>query len=395
MGIKKSDTTKTEVSVVVPIYNSAKYLRKCVDSIRNQTFSKVEIILVDDGSLDESGKICDEYSKIDKRIKTIHKRHAGLPAARKTGIANATKGLLFFVDSDDWIEPELLNKLLSSYVQGTDVVTSGSIIDFKDHSRPWTDSIVAGEYDRAEILNFVVPRMMCSAKKNDTGIIQSVWGKLFRTDKLNRSVKDLEDRLTWGEDGAIVYPYVLQAEKIVITHVCGYHYVLHNDSMMKQESCDVFEKIFLLKKYLSNKMVLNGEVMKTQIDDYIFVFIKRAIQNIYGVSTYRCYSDMNVRVPYLPQKSRVILYGAGTRGKNIAERILYDQEWNLVAWVDRDFERINREENPEIPINDPRIIVNLEYDYIIISVTDTTICNEIKQWLLYNGVESQRISYSN
>lgn len=395
MNNYKNEKIQEGISVIVPIYNSSKYLHKCINSIIHQTYQNIEIVLVDDGSSDESREICDGYIKIDNRIKTIHKRHAGLPAARKTGIENASKGLLFFVDSDDWIEPELLSKLLSSFVQGSDMITSGLSIDFKDHSKQWTDSIVAGEYGRSQILDYIVPQMMCSAKINDSGIIQSACGKLFRTDKLNKSVMDLDDRLTWGEDGAIVYPYVLQADKIVITHVCGYHYVAHDDSMMKQKSCDVFEKILLLKDYLSNKMICNGKVMKPQIDDYIFTFIKSVIHDIYGVSVYRCYSDMNVRIPYLPRKSKVILYGAGIRGRKIADRILYDQEWNLVAWVDRDFERINREENPEIPINNPEVIVKLEYDYIIISVSDTTICKEIKKWLLENGVESQRISYSN
>ena len=102
------------ISVIVPIYNVEKYLNKCIDSIINQKYKNLEIILVDDGSPDNSGKICDEYSKKDNRIKVIHKENGGVSSARNVGINNATGNWISFIDSDDWIEEDYINNLLSN-----------------------------------------------------------------------------------------------------------------------------------------------------------------------------------------------------------------------------------------------------------------------------------------
>lgn len=101
------------ISVIVPVYNVEDYLTRCVDSIRSQTYENLEIILVDDGSKDGSGKICDAYAAKDSRIRVIHKPNGGLSSARNTGIEAATGEYLAFVDSDDWIEPEMYGHMLS------------------------------------------------------------------------------------------------------------------------------------------------------------------------------------------------------------------------------------------------------------------------------------------
>ena len=98
------------ISVIVPVYKVEKYLRQCVDSIRNQTYSNLEILLIDDGSPDDCPKICDFYSSIDPRIRTIHQANKGLSGARNTGLRNARGEYVAFVDSDDWLEPNCYKK---------------------------------------------------------------------------------------------------------------------------------------------------------------------------------------------------------------------------------------------------------------------------------------------
>ena len=100
------------ISVVVPVYNVEKYIDKCINSIINQTYKNLEIILVDDGSPDNCGKICDEYAKKDNRIKVTHKENGGVSSARNIGIKNATGDWLTFVDADDWIENNFVEQLL-------------------------------------------------------------------------------------------------------------------------------------------------------------------------------------------------------------------------------------------------------------------------------------------
>lgn len=103
-----------KVSVIVPIYNVEKYLRKCIDSIIAQTYENIEVILVDDGSTDSCGVICDECAKEDSRIVVIHKKNAGVSAARNTGMAQCTGEYIFFVDSDDYLPMDSIEKLYDS-----------------------------------------------------------------------------------------------------------------------------------------------------------------------------------------------------------------------------------------------------------------------------------------
>ena len=103
-----------KVSIVVPIYNTEKYLDECIESIVNQTYKNLEIILIDDGSKDKSPQMCDEWAKKDNRIKIIHKSNEGAGASRNRGIAVATGKFIYFVDSDDYIAPTLVEKCLNA-----------------------------------------------------------------------------------------------------------------------------------------------------------------------------------------------------------------------------------------------------------------------------------------
>ncbi len=106
-----------QVSIIVPIYNTGSYLHKCIKSILSQTLTNFELILVNDGSMDESGQICDEYAKQDSRIKVIHKKNEGVSVARNTGISIAQGEYIGFIDSDDWIEPDMYEKLYNIALQ--------------------------------------------------------------------------------------------------------------------------------------------------------------------------------------------------------------------------------------------------------------------------------------
>lgn len=101
------------VSVIIPVYNVEKYLARCVDSIKNQTYSHLEILLIDDGSTDSSGALCEELAVMDKRIRVIHQKNGGLSCARNTGIAHAKGKYLTFVDSDDWTKQDMIEYLYS------------------------------------------------------------------------------------------------------------------------------------------------------------------------------------------------------------------------------------------------------------------------------------------
>lgn len=120
------------ISVIVPVYNVEKYLNRCIDSIINQTYTDLEIILVDDGSTDSSGSICDEYAQKDERIKVIHKENGGLSDARNTGVAAATGDYVSFIDSDDYIEPDMMELLITT-IGDCDMSMCGMYHEYPNH----------------------------------------------------------------------------------------------------------------------------------------------------------------------------------------------------------------------------------------------------------------------
>ena len=106
-----------EISIIVPVYNVEKYIRRCIDSLITQTFKSIEILLIDDGSKDNSGAICDEYALKDDRVKAFHKKNGGVSSARNIGLDNATGTYIMFCDSDDYVDPTWCEKLYNSIIK--------------------------------------------------------------------------------------------------------------------------------------------------------------------------------------------------------------------------------------------------------------------------------------
>lgn len=153
MCVRKHQKNDNKVSVILPIYNVAPYLKKCIDSILAQTYSNLEVILVDDGSKDESGAICDAYIELDCRISVIHKSNGGLSSARNAGLDAAKGDYIAFIDSDDWIEPDMVEKLISAILrEDADLAVCGVRCedeygdDVAFDSDPITDGVLIGKH---------------------------------------------------------------------------------------------------------------------------------------------------------------------------------------------------------------------------------------------------------
>ncbi len=151
------------VSVIIPVYNVAPWLSECVDSVINQTYNNLEILLIDDGSTDGSGEICDNYSQLDRRITVLHTDHHGLSAARNNGLDHATGDIIFFLDSDDVAYPNAIERVVAVMEQ-----TAAQIIAFGTSRE--------GFYNRTDVLRSMISK---------NGIAGAIWTKVFRSDVLN------------------------------------------------------------------------------------------------------------------------------------------------------------------------------------------------------------------
>lgn len=148
-------------SLIVPVYNVSKYLHQCLDSIINQTYSNIEIILVNDGSSDYSGRICDEYANKDKRIKTIHTENKGVSSARNLGLSIAKGNYIAFIDSDDWIEKDAIEKIekqIKTY--SYDLILYGVSRDTLHGQFPLYTGLVETSYTLKDQMNDILPYLV-------------------------------------------------------------------------------------------------------------------------------------------------------------------------------------------------------------------------------------------
>ena len=189
------------VSIIVPVYKVEKYLKRCVDSLINQTLRDIEIILVDDGSPDNSGEICDSLQEKDCRIKVIHKTNGGLSSARNAGIKIAQGQYIGFVDSDDDVALDMYEKMYS--------VAKRENVDFvmSDYQRICADGrcylktldIASGLYEKNQMRRMIFPNLIMG-ENIEYGPLLSVWHCLYRTDFLHQNNLYFDEKVRWSED---------------------------------------------------------------------------------------------------------------------------------------------------------------------------------------------------
>lgn len=215
------------VSVIVPVYNVEKHLKTCLDSVINQTYKNLEIILIDDGSTDNSSEICDEYARNDERIVVIHKENKGVSSARNKGIEIATGDFIGFVDSDDYIEPDMYEKLVSMITSDDiDIATSGYYKDFSDRKVPMKNEGEVPIYPVCvkDFLKYVYIR---DKYQNVAGYIVT---KIIRTTVLKKNNILFDEKLLIGEDVLFMAEVFMKSRKIMYTEKHLYHYFQNNAS---------------------------------------------------------------------------------------------------------------------------------------------------------------------
>ena len=233
-------------TIIVPIYNIEKYLEECLRSLIQQTYQNIEIILVDDGSVDGSGSICDHYKNIDKRIKVIHKKNGGLTSARKAGLLIATGDYIVPIDGDDWVDPEYINAFAEVLnTNQPDIICGGYVRETPSGSEVREYNSDKGFYNETDIKDKFYPRLI--QPSDDVSIMLSVWGKAFKKDVYTKAQMNVDEGFNLAEDIACVVPCILDAKSIYVTDACYYHYRILQQSMSNNRvsfSWDVPKRLY-------------------------------------------------------------------------------------------------------------------------------------------------------
>lgn len=260
---------KALISIIIPVYKVEKYLEKCIQSVINQTYENLQIILVDDGSPDNCGKICDEYAKKDHRIEVIHKSNGGLSDARNKGLEIAKGEYIGFVDSDDYIESdmyEVLYNLLKQYNSDVSICNFYTVSQGKIAIKNVDNGIK--EYNRIEILKEILL---------DNNIQSYAWNKLYK--------KELFDEIKYPigkkyEDIGTTFYLLEKCNKVVVTGKPEYYYINRKDSIVNSitESTitDYIELIMQRYDYIEE----NVKELSSYNKDYLKRILKTAEQDI-------------------------------------------------------------------------------------------------------------------
>lgn len=208
-------TQKPVVSIIVPVYNAEKYLHRCIDSILVQTCMDWELLLIDDGSKDRSGDICDEYAAKDSRIRVFHKENGGVSSARNLGLNHAQGEWVTFVDSDDWIKPLYLGHLIV-YAHTVDLVIAYATV-FRENNKEGVEE----KYPEHDI---TTENFSLLFEENAMSWHTSPWSKLYKRKIIETYRLRFEEDVHIGEDAIFLYSYMLQANEIKIVCYTDYCY---------------------------------------------------------------------------------------------------------------------------------------------------------------------------
>ena len=241
---------REKISVVVPVYGVENVLGRCVDSILAQTYENLEIILVDDGSPDRCPAICEDYARKDERIRVVHKENGGLTSAWKEGVRHASADWIGFVDSDDWIEPDMYERLWEALTgHQADIAMAG--LDYEDPGYPprrETNRMDRTVYDRQQLKD-LFPVLLNDGSFIGRSLQPSRVTKLFKKSLVEQNLELWEERVSVGEDLQMVFAVFLDAERVcTVPDYYPYHYWYNLSSMTGGHDPEYLSKILLLRE---------------------------------------------------------------------------------------------------------------------------------------------------
>lgn len=375
------------ISIIVPVYNIEKYIEKCILSIINQTYKNLQIILVDDGSTDCSGQICDDYMKKDQRIQVIHQKNAGLVCARKAGLEKAEGAFVGFVDGDDYIDRNMFFEMLQDILlYDVDFVHTGYFKEKNGNVEIRAD-FESGIYDiensKADFLRHYI--LEATSGKS---ISYSIWSKLFKKELIEKCYQRVPSDQSYGEDLLALIACIFESDRIYLRKKAYYHYVYRNNSITNTGWLSVAVKTTDLYKCLRSQ--LEHYKRDTELESSLNRWFQmHIIENVLSMQDIRL--DMQryfyPNIPSLFGK-RIALYGAGTVGKDYYAQFCKYVQCKVVVWADKNASKYGYEYNTIVY---PEQILKYDFDVCVIAVNGKSLADKIKHELVKYGIKEKKI----
>ncbi len=369
----------TLISVIVPVYNCEKYLQRCIDSILNQTYRNIELILVNDGSTDSSGTICDEYTYIDDRVFVIHQKNSGSVNARKSGIGVSSGAYLGFVDADDWVESEMYEHLFSMMVDSkAEMVATGCIMEYDGYN--YIDYLgIEGVYKRsASGINSNYKNMFARDLKSNMRLSSHLCDKLFQRKVIIKYFLSIPDSISFGEDLAFIYSSVPFMDTIYVMSQAYYHYNKTNrNSVTNNIKHNYIEDIATVYNYVKNcyKKHEMKEILIDQLDSWYIEYTITMLSRTSNINLVRYHFPIRK----LGYNQSIIIYGAGSVGRSYCSQLKKTDGINIIGVIDKYNINISI---GDFVVKNIRIIKEIEFDKIIIAVLNEDLSDKIRLELI-------------
>lgn len=359
-----------------------RYLNKCIDSILEQTFKEYELILVDDGSTDSSGRICDEYAEIYNHIKVIHKPNSGQNAARLDGIRVAAGEYIQFIDSDDYIEPYMLESMYDmAALHNADVVISGFIKEDTASQVSYVPYIQAGIYDTKDKMRYIRKHLVYIGSIHQRAMDGMLTNKLFCKALIEKYITRVPLSIKHMEDVAVTMCSIAHSHCVVVMEEAFYHHTMRYDSITHCMDDNYLLQLNQWYLFVRDEMkdLEEYEDIKRQIDMHLINAMSAEVNKYMGLE-----KDINIPqylLPKLPENAgskpvRIAIYGAGQVGRNYYQQIRNSIEYELAVWVDK-----NVKDNGVQAVS---VLGRIEFDIVLIAVLYEKMAKDIKKVLLRN-----------
>lgn len=373
-----------KVAVIIPVYNKEHFIGECIESVLVQTYRDIEIILVNDGSTDNSLEVLQTFEKKDNRIVVISQKNQGPNAARYQGVKMAQAEWITFIDADDIVDNDFIQTLVQ-YKEDTDLVLSNLKSERFGHVYNF---IKPGVYEYREN-SYLYNNLFYLQNTNNLTIHQCLHGSLLKKELLYKAFENIDLNIYFGEDSTLKYIYILECKRITIIDYNGYNYCKRRNSITQSAHLNFL--VNMNQRY----MCLRNVMMKKGCNDFLLREMERftTFELMRAPRTMGMQDDFIIRY-YIPNVraivgKRVVVYGAGEVGRNYIRQIIGQDIATLIACVDASFETGKKYMN--VFIEDPQRLLNMEFDCILIAASNNDIFNSIKGDIIKLGIAEDKI----
>lgn len=368
-----------KLSVIVTAYNLEEYIEACIDSVLQQDYDDMEIIIIDDGSTDNTPFLCDKYEEKHNKVKVVHKKNEGVVSALSIGIEYANGDYITFVDGDDWVKENTYGCLMKRVIDSQLDILSFGAIRYRDENDCFNthDLFEEGIYSGNELIS-IKSNMLWNLQKQTFQIDPSLCMKIFVKDVIRKSIRDVRDiKVSYAQDVLITYPAIKRANKLCIVHNAYYFH--------RRRAVGNQPRYFTDKQYYAKLLLVYNFLSDVFSDDKDFL---RQLEAFYQYSVkLKCLDNEEQIItdkwlfPFdkVEKGSNVVIYGYGKVGKTYIQQLSKLFFCNVVCIVDTAYEMYQRSRERIFPVE---YIKHIEYDYIVIANASSEIKCEIKKKLI-------------